>query len=173
MSSGEMVLMQTAQCSIRNPINGLNESARMLLDLGSQRTYITETLARKLNLQMGELKEITRLTFGSERAKTIRATTTVLDIELKDRSLLSINANVVPSIIGSIQRHPFNFSALRNIKYLMEESSVADKLPKEIKSSQIELLIGTNYSLDITLPQKIEIRPIFYLLGSKLGYVLA
>lgn len=45
VSSGEMVLMQTAQCTIRNPINGLNETARMLLDSERQRTYITETLA--------------------------------------------------------------------------------------------------------------------------------
>lgn len=78
----------------------------------------------------------------------------------------------MPCITGSIQRYPFNPSTLRNIKYLLEESTFADNLPKEIESSQIELLIGNDYYLDITLPHKIEITPGFYMLGSKLGWIL-
>ena len=54
LSSGEMVLMQTATADISNPINGKIQSVRMLLDTGSQRTYITEALAKKLSLKRGE-----------------------------------------------------------------------------------------------------------------------
>ena len=49
ISSGEMVLMQTAQATIKNPNNCTQENGRMLFESGSQRTYITESLARKLN----------------------------------------------------------------------------------------------------------------------------
>ena len=38
ISSGEMVLMQTAKADVQNPVNGL--------DSGSQRTYIMESLAK-------------------------------------------------------------------------------------------------------------------------------
>ena len=173
VSSGEMVLMQTAKTHIRNPINGSRENVRLLLDSGSQRTYITEALARRLNLKMGEVNEITLVTFGSEKPKTIRTPTTVLDIELKDGSTLKINANIVPNITGSIQRRPINLKSLQNWDYLWKECVLADTLPNERESSTIELLIGNDYYLDLILPQKIEIQRRLYMLGSKLGWISA
>ena len=57
ISSEEMVLMQTAKGNILNPTNGMHEDVRMLFDSGSQRTYITEKLARKLKLKLGKKRE--------------------------------------------------------------------------------------------------------------------
>ena len=51
LSSGEMVMMQTATADISNPADGQIQNARMLLDSGRQRTYITEALAKKLKLK--------------------------------------------------------------------------------------------------------------------------
>ena len=42
ISSDEIVLMQTATTQIKNPINSCSAQTRLLLDSGSQRTYITE-----------------------------------------------------------------------------------------------------------------------------------
>ena len=47
VSSGEMVLMQTATTHIRNPVTGPRENVRLLLDSGSHRTYITEALEKR------------------------------------------------------------------------------------------------------------------------------
>ena len=47
ISSGEMVLMQTAKANIRNRRKGTQENGRILFDSGSQWTYITESLAKK------------------------------------------------------------------------------------------------------------------------------
>lgn len=69
VSSGEMVLMQTATTHIRNPASGSRENVRLLLGSGSQRTYITEALARTLNLRMGEVNEISLVTFVSKILK--------------------------------------------------------------------------------------------------------
>ena len=55
-------------------------TGRMLLDSGSQRTYITEDFARNLNFKMGNRDEIMLVTFGSEKHKRIRPPTTKLDI---------------------------------------------------------------------------------------------
>ena len=84
ISSGEMVLMQTARANIKNANNGNRQNVRMLLDSGSQRTHITEDLARKLNLKMGNRDEIMLVTSGSEKPKRIRLPTTKIDIILKD-----------------------------------------------------------------------------------------
>ena len=69
ISSGEMVLMQTARANIKNANNGNRQNVRMILDSGSQWTYITEVLARKLTLkmEMGNRGEIMLVTFGSEK----------------------------------------------------------------------------------------------------------
>lgn len=71
ISSEEMVLMQTAKGNILNPINGMQENVRMLFDSGSQRTYITENLARKLNLKLGNKSKISLITFGSEKPQPL------------------------------------------------------------------------------------------------------
>ena len=96
ISSGEMVLMQTARADINNPNNGLKENVRLLLDSGSQRTYVTESLAKEMDLKMGKKEEIMLVTFGSDTPKRIKTPTTKLNIQLKDGSTLKISANVVP-----------------------------------------------------------------------------
>ena len=94
-------------------------------------------------------------------------------MELKDGSVLKITANVIPSITGSMQRRPFNTSCLQNWKYLWKDKALADTLPTELETSTIDLLIGNDYYLDLILPQKVEIQPGLYMLGSKLGWILA
>ena len=173
ISSGEMVLMQTAKTQIKNPESGLKQNARILFDSGSQRTYITEALAKRLNLKLGNKDEFMLVTFGSEKAKKTESRNTKLDIMLKDGSTLTINANVVPHIAESIQRRPINLTSLDNWNYLWTEFSLADDLPKEQETASVELLIGNDYYLDIILPQKITVQPGLHLLGSKLGWILS
>ena len=173
ISSGEMVLMQTARTQIKNPESGLKQTARILLDSGSQRTYITEALAKKLNLKLGDRDKFMLVTFGSEKPRKTESRNTKLDIVLKDGSTLTINANVVPHIAESIQRRPVNSTSLDNWDYLWAEFSLADDLPKERETSSVELLIGNDYYLDIILPQKVTVQPGLYLLGSKLGWILS
>ena len=173
ISSGEMVLMQTARAEINNHNTGSKQNVRLLLDSGSQRTYITESLAKKMNLKMGRKEEIMLVTFGSDTPKRIKTPTTKLDIILKDGSTLKISANVVPQIAGSIQRRPVNLKSIKNWEYLWTEFSLADDFPNVQETSSVELLIGNDYYLDIILPQKIEIQTGLYMLGSKLGWILA
>ena len=173
ISSGEVVLMQTARANINNPNNGSKQNVRMLLDSGSQRTYITESLAKKMNLKMGKREEIMLLTFGSNTPKKIKTPTTKLNIFLKDGSTLKISANVVTQIAGSIQRRPVNLKSFENWEYLWNEFSLADDFPKVRETSSVELLIANDYYLDIILPQKIEVQPGLYMLGSKLGWILS
>lgn len=79
-----------------------------MLDSGSQQTYITESLAKKLKLKMGEKDEIMLVTFGYEKPKRILTRATKLEVVLKDGSTLQITAHVVPQIAEAIQRCPVN-----------------------------------------------------------------
>ena len=46
--------MQTAKADVQNPVNGLRQNARILLNSGNQRNYITESFAKRLNLKFGD-----------------------------------------------------------------------------------------------------------------------
>ena len=171
ISSGEMVMMQTAKADVKNPDNGIKQNARILLDSGSQRTYITESLAKRLNLKLGDKDELMLVTFGSAKPKRAESQNTKLDIVLKDGSILTISANVVPQIAESTQRRHVNLKTLENWNYLWKEFSLANDLPTEKETSSVELLIGNDYYLDIILPQKMEVQSGLYMLGSKLGWI--
>ena len=74
LSSGEMVLMHTATADISYPNSKQVQNVRMLFDTGSHRTYVAESLAKRLHLfifQKGRDKsKINLVTFGSENPQT-------------------------------------------------------------------------------------------------------
>ena len=159
ISSGEMDLTK--------------QNARILLGSGRQRTYITESSAKRLNLKLGDMDEFMLVTFGSEKPKRTESRNTKLDILLKDGIILIIRANVVPQIAESIQGRPVNLKSLDNWDCPWNEFSLADDIPTERETSSVELLIGNDYYLDIILPQKVEVQSGLYMLGSKLGWILS
>lgn len=171
VSAGEMVLMQTAKSEVRNPLNSKSDMVRILLDSGSQRTYITEKLAEQLQLTR-EKEEIKLTTFGSDTLQTIRTTQTKLNIKLKNGQFLETSANIIPVISGTVQRKAMKIRSSENLEHLVSSLDLADTIPRESESSSVELLIGNDYYLDIILSQKIEVQPGLYFLASKLGWIL-
>ena len=59
---GESVFMQTAMIEVKHPKTSASVTTRILLDWGSQGTYITQSLANKKAERTEELKVVT---FGS------------------------------------------------------------------------------------------------------------
>ena len=172
LSSGDIVLMQTAKTIISNPSSHENKEVRLLLDSGSQRTYITETLAKILNLKFQTVEEISVVTFGSDKPKTVKTPKVTLNLQLADGKSMTIDANVVPKITGTILRRPISLNKCENWNFLWDKFSLADSLPTSKETATVELLVGNDYYLDIILPQKIMLQTGLYLLGSKLGWIL-
>ena len=73
------MLMQTAKTEIKNKSNSNSEQVRILLDSGSQRTYVTESLAKRLQLTKEREEEIKLVTFGSEKPKVVKTSQTKLN----------------------------------------------------------------------------------------------
>ncbi|CAC5418971.1 unnamed protein product [Mytilus coruscus] len=103
-SSSETVLMQIAKVEVNNPNDSLKQTTRLLFDSGSQRTYVSQKLASKLKLKSEGDEEITIVTFGSEKARTVKTASTSLCIRLNNGKVLKISANIVPVISGTVQR---------------------------------------------------------------------
>ena len=164
--------MQTAKSEVKNPTKSKSEIVRILLDSGSQRTYITEKLATQLQLTREKGKEIKLVTFGSDTAKTIKTTKTKLSLNLKNGAYLELSANIVPVISGSVQRKAMRFNSSENFEHLVSSLELADDVPKMFESSSVDVLIRNDYYPDIIMPQRIEVQPGLHLLSSKLGWIL-
>lgn len=172
IACGNQVLMQTATTTVgRNPENQ-SISVRIILDSGSQRTYITEKLAENLKLELKPPERLSVATFGSDKPKQIKYRDTVLQLTLKDGSLMCIEASVVPHITGKISRVPLNTEDLTFLKNEGWESKLADTLPTDSEHSPIEMLIGNDYYFELLLPRKMELGEGLYLFQSKLGWIL-
>jgi hypothetical protein len=72
LSHEESVFLQTALTDIQSPTSNQNVKARILLDCGSQRTYITQSLADKLRLKQQYVEEFHVFTFGGKDARVIK-----------------------------------------------------------------------------------------------------
>jgi len=51
LSAGEQVIMQTALVEAMDIEQSRSETTRIMMDTGSQRTYVTEDIVKKLGLQ--------------------------------------------------------------------------------------------------------------------------
>ncbi|XP_052762173.1 uncharacterized protein LOC128204805 [Mya arenaria] len=156
-----------------NPDSQFERKARVLLDSGSQRTYITESLASALNLKKAETQEIRLVTFGSNKNKVIKTESSNLKLKLTDGSDMMITANVVSNITGNIERKPANIYERDDFKNLTRNLRLADTVPCETKSGPIDILIGNDFYLDIIQTDRVEVQPGLYLLSSKLGWLLS
>ena len=93
-----------------------------------------------------------------------------LNSVLKDGASFNLLANVIPEITGFIQRSPLQIG---KTAFLWKDLPLADSIPTEKEVSTIDLLIGSDYYLELTTTEKIELKPGLYLLGSKLGWILS
>ncbi|XP_056016952.1 uncharacterized protein LOC125656535 [Ostrea edulis] len=171
-TSGDIVLMQTAHTEVSNPVTNKKEAVRILMDSGSQRTYITEDLAKRLNFRMGQTEEISLITFGADKLKRVKTPQVILKMKLKEEEFMTINANVVPKITGTILRRPIPQIAREKLFSLCRHLQMSDTIPTAFEDSRVDILIGNDYYLDIISSEKIGVQEGLYLLGSKLGWII-
>ena len=125
----ENVLLQTATTNIKNPQNNRSVKARVLLDPGSHRTYITEKLANRLELKRLEREIISVVTFGSTKPKQIESHVVSIELPLKDDGTsFNLLANVTSEITGFIQRSPLQIG---KTAFLWKDLPLADSIPTE------------------------------------------
>ena len=172
VACGNQVLMQTATATILKSPGNQATQVRMILDSGSQRTYITEKLADNLKLTLKPPEKLMVATFGSDKPKQIKYRPTSLQLTLKDGSVMSIEASVAPHITGKISRLPLNPEDLAFLKNDGWEHKLADTLPSESEHGSIEMLVGNDYYFELLLPRKVELGNGLFLFQSKLGWIL-
>ena len=104
LATGEQVILQTALNEAMDPGQSKSEITRVLMDTGSQRTYITEKIVKKLNLTTEGNVNLTVFTFGASKPEEITSPVITVLLKSKRGNTVSMKASVVPEIIGNIQR---------------------------------------------------------------------
>ena len=108
LTSGSQVQMQTATSTIKNLSGSSSTSVRLILDSGSQKTYVTEKLAKDLHLQLNPPERLTVITFGTEKPRYLQYMPSKLQLILKDGDPMVLDVSVIPSITGRITRTPLS-----------------------------------------------------------------
>ena len=116
----------------------------LIVDIGSQRTYLTNELPekKKLQLPITVTETPTVYTFNSSKSRELHSPVTKLRLLTNDGSSLYITVNVAPKIIGTLQGAYFN---PEKFVHLLKDISLADSVFSTEETIKIELFVGNDY----------------------------
>ena len=173
VSSKTPVLLQTAQATITQGDHATVNSAkvRVILDSGSQRSYITNRVRNQLNLPTEKTETMVIKTFGSEeeRIQTCDSVKFVLKSQ-HDQAEISLSAYAVPMICEPLQ-HQFTSQAQQSYDHL-RDLNLAD-CSTGIDNSEVDVLIGCDQYWDLVTGEVRRGENGPTAVGTRLGWVLS
>lgn len=126
-------------------------------------------MVKRLKLRIGPSEEIMLITFEAEKPQRAKTPQVYLNMKLKDGQLMTISANIVPKITGTIQRRSIPQIAKEKLLSLDKHLQLTDTIPTSFEDARVNVLIGNDYYLDIISN---ELQKGLYLLGSKLVWII-
>ena len=85
-------LMVTASVLVYGEDRTKKTRITMLFDSGSQRSYVTEELKRKLHLPINSSETINLNTFGFDKCKKVKLDSVMVNVEVKDNEVIQVSA---------------------------------------------------------------------------------
>ena len=170
VSSNKTVLLQTALTTICNPNQQtVTQRVRAVLDLGSQRSYISQQAAKSLGLQPDEVRQMAVFTFGStektiQNCELVRVTLKTLDGDIEVALLTS------PSICEPLTDQPLSL-CMDSYKHVTN-LELADN-SEDGSSIEVDILIGSDYYWQLTTGEVRRGNDGPVAVGTKLGWVLS
>ena len=115
-----------------------SEETRILMDTGSQQTYIIQELAANLQLKSREIQEPQVSTFVNKKAKKI--TSPLLELKIKSQKDNTDKISIIPQINGLVQSIAVNIPEQQNLK---KAHHLSHTLPQKVQT--FGLLTGNDY----------------------------
>ena len=107
----EVILVQTAQAKVYAPADsGLSANIRVLLDLGSQRSYSAKKLVKRLVLPCLGKEAVLIKTFGDQTGKLVTCDIVQVQVQCNDGLNLFIKCYVVDFVCSPITNQCIEFS---------------------------------------------------------------
>jgi len=170
ISSNKTVLLQTALITICNPNQPtVTQHVCAILDLGSQRSYISQRTAESLGLQPEEVRKMVVFTFGStektiQNCELVHVILKTLDGEMEVALLTS------PIICEPLTDQPLSLcmDSYEHLTNLQLADNSEDGSPIEV-----DLLLGSDYYWQLTTGEVRRGNDGPVAVGTKLGWVLS
>ena len=142
ISSKTPILLQTAQAVINKTGSaGGGRKIRIILDSGSQRSYITNHLKKDLNLQVDHQETMLIKTFGSKEEKSQNCDVVHFSIKLLDGKDMQMSAYSVPLICEPLSGQTVDLA--KNMYDFLSDLHLAD-YPREAGPAEVHILIGSD-----------------------------
>ncbi|XP_063447017.1 uncharacterized protein LOC134726541 [Mytilus trossulus] len=142
--------------------------ASILFDEGAQRSFITQSIADKLQIRPSGTDTIELSAFGDKEKNIRHLDTATVQLQTDKGELVNINALIVPDIAVPLQNQTKYFT--RNLPYL-KNLKLAHPA-NNADSFEISLLIGADYYWDIVQDHVIRGNGPTAV-ASKIGYLLS
>ena len=141
VSSRTSVLLQTAEAVMSDTSERISQPVKILLDSGSQRTYVTQKMVKKLNLQPVGSKQMTVKTFGDPDGKPGLYSEYRFCIKNTKRGInLYMTGYAVPHICS-----PLSGQKVDNVEKLFPTLKGLEISDSRQGDEDINLLIGADY----------------------------
>ncbi|XP_059047190.1 uncharacterized protein LOC131842634 [Achroia grisella] len=137
------VILSTALVEVCNPSTNQSEKIRVLLDCGSQSSFISKSLKEKLSLNSNHIDTIRVIGIGNNCTNNIIETCTTQLKSLNSSYQLNLSCLVLDKITSEIPKAPIN---IQNIN-LPENLPLAD--PVFHKPACIDVLLGADVFWEI------------------------
>ena len=165
------VLLQTARAIIRNPNGESSCNVRIMLDSGSQKSYINRRLGSKLGLSPIATETVLIKTFGNSEASLKKCDVVQFALECQDNLTVFINAYEVDLICGPIANQTIEVA--QQCYPHLQGLPLADYSQGD-EELEVDILIGADYYWSVVqnhvvwgeLHDPVAIR-------TRLGYVLS
>ena len=161
------MLLQTAQAYIhRQDDRNCGISIRLILDGGSQRSYITQRVKDALGLESEHVEEVLIQAFGSDRTRSPTVEMVTVAVSPKKDSSMPMMFSTVPFICEPLLYYTKQcYNHLANLE-LADSSRVGEEL-------QIDALIGSDHYWQLVTGQIIQGDSGPTAIHTRLGWVLS
>jgi len=166
-TSKRIVLLQTARAVATNESGTASQNVRLLFHNGSQRSYITDSLKTKLNLEPLNQEKLNLNTFGNSGFKSQRCD--IVNVWLQpfcSSESVCIDVLCFPTLCSPIS------SEIDLSKYpCLSELDLAD-YAKESSHNTMDILVGSEFYWTFVAGEIVKTDKGPVAIGSKLGWLL-
>eukprot|EP00731_Ephydatia_muelleri_P013896 Em0007g1206a len=165
------VLLQTAKAIVRAPHRQHPSCcARIILDTGSQRSYVTNRLKESLSLESEQVEEMLIKTFGTEKHTKHSCPVVTLSMDTKDGRQLQLQFLTVPLICEPLSGQPVVCAAERYPH--LSKLELADAV-EDGDNLDVDVLIGSDHYWKVVSGRVIQAAHGPTALKTKFGWVLS
>lgn len=165
VNQGE-VKLQIAKILLINPNDKQKRKwVTALFDTGCQKSFITERIAKTLNLDITESKTLKVSTFGSKTTQEIKSAPIFIEIEGKGE-IIKLQAFTTEEITGDIKNQKLPEHTKEKLKNIDGINYCG------ASTVHIDMLIGLDNYYKIVNTERIEIEDNLYLLSTKIGKII-